>query len=46
VHVSEISDERVEHPADVLKEGQNVMVKLIAVDDRGRLSLSMKKAQK
>ncbi len=45
VHVSEISDERVEHPSDVLSEGQEVKVKLIAIDDRGRLSLSIKKAQ-
>ncbi|MCB9839966.1 polyribonucleotide nucleotidyltransferase [Candidatus Nomurabacteria bacterium] len=45
VHVSEIADERIEHPADVLKEGQEVKVKLIAIDDRGRLSLSIKKAQ-
>ena len=44
VHVSEIADERIEHPADVLKEGQEVKVKLIAIDDRGRLSLSIKKA--
>ncbi len=45
VHVSEISDERVEHPSDKLEEGQQVKVKLIAIDDRGRLSLSIKKAQ-
>ncbi|MBP7820882.1 polyribonucleotide nucleotidyltransferase, partial [Candidatus Saccharibacteria bacterium] len=44
VHVSEISDERVEHPSDKLEEGQQVKVKLIAIDDRGRLSLSIKKA--
>ena len=45
VHVSEIADERIEHPGDVLKEGQEVKVKLIAIDDRGRLSLSIKKAE-
>lgn len=44
VHVSEISEERVEKPSDVLKEGQLVTVKLIAIDDRGRLNLSMKAA--
>lgn len=44
VHVSEIADERIEHPGDVLTEGQEVKVKLIAIDDRGRLSLSIKKA--
>lgn len=45
VHVSEISDKRVEHPSDVLEEGQEVTVKLVAIDDRGRLSLSIKQAQ-
>jgi polyribonucleotide nucleotidyltransferase len=44
VHVSEISDERVEKPSDVLKEGDKVTVKLVAIDDRGRLQLSMKAA--
>jgi polyribonucleotide nucleotidyltransferase len=44
VHVSEISDERVNKPSDVLKEGQTVSVKLMAIDDRGRLQLSMKAA--
>jgi polyribonucleotide nucleotidyltransferase len=44
VHVSEISEERVNKPSDVLKEGQLVTVKLVAIDDRGRLNLSMKQA--
>jgi polyribonucleotide nucleotidyltransferase len=44
VHVSEISEERVNKPSDVLKEGQLVTVKLIAIDERGRLNLSMKQA--
>jgi polyribonucleotide nucleotidyltransferase len=44
VHVSEISEERINKPSDVLKEGQLVTVKLIAIDDRGRLNLSMKAA--
>ncbi|MDB5170088.1 MAG: hypothetical protein JWN82_484 [Candidatus Saccharibacteria bacterium] len=44
VHVSEISDERIEHPGDVLKVGDKVTVKLLAIDDRGRLQLSMKAA--
>ena len=44
VHVSEISEERVEKVSDMLKEGDLVDVKLVAVDDRGRLSLSMKQA--
>jgi len=44
VHVSEISEQRVERVSDVLKEGQLVTVKLVAIDDRGRLQLSMKAA--
>ncbi len=44
VHVSEMKDERVEKPSDVVKEGDRVAVKLVAVDDRGRLQLSMKAA--
>lgn len=46
VHVSEISEQRVERPSDVLKEGDKVTVKLVAIDDRGRLQLSMKAAQR
>lgn len=46
VHVSEIREERVEKPSDVLKEGDKVTVKLVAVDDRGRLQLSMKAAER
>ncbi|MFD1422100.1 30S ribosomal protein S1 [Lactiplantibacillus songbeiensis] len=43
VHVSEISFERVEKPADVLKVGQEVKVKILSVDvDRERVSLSIK----
>jgi len=44
VHVSEMSEERVEKPSDVVKEGDKVTVKLVAIDDRGRLQLSMKAA--
>lgn len=46
VHVSEMKDERVEKPGDVVKEGDKVTVKLVAIDDRGRLQLSMKAAAK
>lgn len=42
VHVSEMKEERVEKPSDVVKEGDKVDVKLVAIDDRGRLQLSMK----
>ena len=41
LHVSQISQQRIKHPADVLKEGQTVKVKIIANKD-GKLSLSMK----
>jgi polyribonucleotide nucleotidyltransferase len=46
VHVSEMKDERVEKPSDVVKEGDRVTVKLLEIDDRGRLKLSMKAAAK
>ena len=42
VHVSQISNERVSKPSDVLSEGQIVKVKLIGFDDRGKTKLSMK----
>ncbi len=42
LHVSQISDKRVEKVTDVLKVGQKVRVKLVAIDDRGRLSLTMR----
>lgn len=45
VHVSEMAEERVEKPSDVVSEGDEVMVKLVAIDDRGRLNLSMRKAK-
>jgi polyribonucleotide nucleotidyltransferase len=44
VHVSEMSEERVNKPSDVVKEGDKVTVKLVAIDERGRLQLSMKAA--
>lgn len=43
-HISAMSDQRVEKVTDVMKEGDTVRVKLVAIDDRGRLSLSMKPA--
>jgi polyribonucleotide nucleotidyltransferase len=46
VHVSEMKEERVEKPSDVVKEGDKVAVKLVAIDDRGRLQLSMKAASR
>jgi polyribonucleotide nucleotidyltransferase len=42
VHISQISDERVENVSDYLTEGQDVQVKVLDVDARGRIKLSMK----
>jgi polyribonucleotide nucleotidyltransferase len=42
LHISQLSDKRVEKVTDVLKEGQMVKVKLDAIDEKGRLSLTMK----
>lgn len=46
VHVSEMSEQRVNKPSDVVKEGDKVTVKLVAIDDKGRLQLSMKAADR
>lgn len=45
VHISKLAEGRVERVTDVLKEGQKVRAKLMEIDDRGRLSLSIKDAQ-
>lgn len=42
VHISQISNERVENVADELSEGQTVKVKVLEVDKQGRIRLSMK----
>jgi len=42
VHISQIAHQRVNNVADFLKEGQQVRVKVLEVDDRGRVRLSMK----
>ena len=44
VHISQLSDKRVEKVTDILKEGETVKVKLTGIDERGRLSLSIKDA--
>ena len=46
VHISQIRDERVEDINKELKEGDEVTVKLMEIDDRGRLNLSIKAAVK
>ena len=42
VHVSQIKPERVNHPSDFLSEGQEVYVKLMGFDNRGKVRLAMK----
>ena len=42
VHVSEIKNERVEKVSDVLSEGQDVKVKVLEIDPRGKVRLSMR----
>ena len=42
VHVSQIENRRLNHPSDVLSEGQEVWVKLLGFDDRGKVRLAMK----
>ncbi len=43
VHISEMREERVSKTTDVCKEGDNVKVKVIGFDDRGKVKLSMKR---
>jgi polyribonucleotide nucleotidyltransferase len=42
VHVSQIANKRLNHPSDLLKEGQEVKVKLLGFDERGKVRLGMK----
>ncbi len=42
LHISQIANERVENVSDYLKEGQEVRVKVLDVDQRGRIKLSIK----
>jgi polyribonucleotide nucleotidyltransferase len=42
VHISELAEGRVEKVTDVVNEGDEVKVKLMAIDDRGRMNLSIK----
>ncbi len=44
VHISEISNTYVENVSDFLSEGQTVKVKVLAVNENGKISLSIKKA--
>ncbi len=45
VHISQISEERVENVSDKLTEGETVRVKVLEVDKQGRIRLSMKEVQ-
>lgn len=45
VHISQISNERVQSVSDYLKEGQQVKVKVLDVDQRGRIKLSIKEVE-
>ncbi len=42
VHISQISNERVDKVSSYLSEGQEIFVKVLKIDDRGKISLSMK----
>ncbi len=42
VHISQIAQERVENVGDHLREKQEVVVKVLKIDDRGKISLTMK----
>lgn len=42
LHISQLSDKRVDKVEDVVKVGDKVRVRLVAIDDKGRLSLTMK----
>ncbi|MFN3825492.1 MAG: polyribonucleotide nucleotidyltransferase [Pseudorhodobacter sp.] len=42
VHVSQIANKRLQHPNEALKEGQEVKVKLLGFDDRGKVRLGMR----
>ena len=45
VHISQISDERVENVSDKLKEGDVIKVKVLEVDRQGKIRLSMRGIQ-
>jgi polyribonucleotide nucleotidyltransferase len=44
VHISEIAEQRIKSVADVLKEGEEIPVKVLAVDKQGRIKLSRREA--
>jgi polyribonucleotide nucleotidyltransferase len=44
VHISQLANERVQNVEDVLKQGDQVLVKVIGIDERGKIKLSRKEA--
>jgi len=46
VHISQLADYRVQNVSDEVKEGDEILVKLIDIDNQGRLKLSRKEAMK
>jgi len=46
IHISQIADTRVKAVSDILKEGEEVLVKVIDIDPQGRIRLSRKAALK
>ena len=44
IHISQLAKERVKNVGDVLKEGDEVLVKVIGIDERGKIKLSRKEA--
>jgi polyribonucleotide nucleotidyltransferase len=43
-HISELSEERVRSTEDILREGDEVLVKVIGIDNRGKIKLSRRAA--
>ena len=46
IHISQLAEERVESVSDILKEGDEVLVKVIGIEPNGRIRLSRKAALK
>jgi len=46
VHISEVSHDYVSNIKDYLKEGQKVQVKIVEIDTKGKISLSIRQAKK
>ncbi len=44
VHISQLAPERVRHVKDILKEGDEVLVKVLEIDKQGKIRLSRKEA--